>query len=332
MYRKGRRILAGILAFVLVFSSGSLPVLAENERDLGYTVGLCEHHTQHTDECGYAEASEESPCTHEHTDECYIADENGEKILNCQHVHGDSCGFKESSEGSPCMYECETCGAQDEPADTADSGEEMSDAADTSEKPADVADVSEEPAETVDNNVDENAAGTVETDAKSVELISWKWVDEEGYLTESDGVWGVGVPGASEENPLTKEELEPMLPKQITGETADGENVTADISWDLSAIPEEGVWEGELELTAELSGAYKLREETSPLVIKVDLGGAATYASQANLEANTVEGISPQGTTINVFDYWLSSQDDKDIPNPADYQNIGINKDKILNP
>lgn len=330
MYRKGRRILAGILAFVLVFSSGGLPVLAENERDLGYTVGLCEHHTQHTDECGYAEASEESPCTHEHTDECYIADENGEKILNCQHVHDDSCGFKESSEESPCMYECEICGAQDEPADTADSGEETSDAADTSEKPADVADVSEEPAETVDNNVDENAAGTVETDAKSVELISWEWVDEEGYLTESDGAWGIGVPGVSEENPLTKEELEPMLPKQITGENADGENVTADVSWDLSAIPEEGVWEGELELTAELSGAYKLGEDASPLVIKIELGGAATYASQANLEANTVEGISPQGTTINVFDYWLSSQDDKDISNPADYQNIGINKDKIL--
>ncbi len=255
MYRKGRRILAGVLAFVLVFSSGGLPALAENDTGAGYIGGLCEHHAQHTDECGYAEATE----------------------------------------GSPCAYECEICAAQDDQADTADSGGETS-----------------------------------EADAKSVELISWEWVDEEGYLTESDGAWGIGVPGASEENPLTKGELEPMLPKQITGENADGENVTADVSWDLSAIPEEGVWEGELELTAELSGAYKLREETSPLVIKVDLGGAATYASQANLEANTVEGISPQGTTINMFDYWLEDQDDKDISNPADYQNIGINKDKIL--
>ena len=200
----GRRILAGVLAFVLVFSSGGLPALAENDTGAGYIGGLCEHHAQHTDECGYAEATEGSPCTHVHTDECYTTDENGEKILNCQHVHDDSCGFKEASEGSPCAYECEICAAQDDQADTADSGGETS-----------------------------------EADAKSVELISWEWVDEEGYLTKSDGAWGIGVPGASEENPLTKEELEPMLPKQITGETADGENVTADVSWDLSAIPEE---------------------------------------------------------------------------------------------
>ena len=52
----------------MAFSACPLTAFAD---DSVYTGGLCEHHTEHNEECGYTEAVEESPCTHEHTEECY---------------------------------------------------------------------------------------------------------------------------------------------------------------------------------------------------------------------------------------------------------------------
>lgn len=42
-------------------------------------------------------------------------------------------------------------------------------------------------------------------------------------------------------------------------------------------------------------------------------------------------GVTPSGTTINLFDYWISSRDASDQSNPDDYENAGINKDSVLN-
>lgn len=38
-----------------------------------------------------------------------------------------------------------------------------------------------------------------------------------------------------------------------------------------------------------------------------------------------VNGVSPSGTTIDLFDYWLTEQTDSDNSNPSDMQNKGIN-------
>jgi pilin isopeptide linkage protein/fibro-slime domain-containing protein len=40
---------------------------------------------------------------------------------------------------------------------------------------------------------------------------------------------------------------------------------------------------------------------------------------------HTVTGVSPRGTTINLFDYWISGQNDPDNSNPGNYLNRGIN-------
>ena len=48
--------------------------------------GLCEHHTQHDEGCGYTEGVSEQPCTHEHTEECYVP------VTSCIHTHDESCG------------------------------------------------------------------------------------------------------------------------------------------------------------------------------------------------------------------------------------------------
>ncbi len=112
--------------------------------------GLCEHHTQHDDACGYSEAMAETPCSHQHTEECYtqvtncvhehtaecysegILPADGEektadscfhqcseesgcitKELNCKHEHGASCGYVPATAGTPCTYDCQICNAQD---------------------------------------------------------------------------------------------------------------------------------------------------------------------------------------------------------------------------
>ena len=56
------------------------------------TDNLCDHHTEHTAECGYREGSAGSACTHEHSEDCYA-------ILACLHECGDAC-----AEG--CVHEC----------------------------------------------------------------------------------------------------------------------------------------------------------------------------------------------------------------------------------
>ena len=110
--------------------------------------GLCEHHTQHDDACGYSEATTETPCTHEHTEDCYtlvtkcvhehmaecysdgILPADGEektadscshqcseesgcitKELNCNHEHDGSCGYVPAKEETPCNFVCEICNA-----------------------------------------------------------------------------------------------------------------------------------------------------------------------------------------------------------------------------
>src|SRR5699024_723506 len=118
--------------------------------DSVYTGGLCEHHTEHNEECGYIEAVEESPCTHEHTDDCYrlvtdcvhehtedcysdgvihaegeektadacahgCSEESGciVKEIDCNHEHSEECGYVPAKEGTPCTFICEICNAQD---------------------------------------------------------------------------------------------------------------------------------------------------------------------------------------------------------------------------
>ena len=58
---------------------------------------------------------------------------------------------------------------------------------------------------------------------------------------------------------------------------------------------------------------------------------AARAVDNETLRAHTVQGLTPFGTTINLFDYWISAQDDADNNNPADYKNQGINAGHILN-
>ena len=110
--------------------------------DTVYTGGLCEHHTQHDDACGYSEGTAEVPCSHEHTEDCYqlvtncvhehtaecyseestepicghvCSEESGciTKTLDCKHEHDEACGYVPATAGTPCTFVCEVCKEQD---------------------------------------------------------------------------------------------------------------------------------------------------------------------------------------------------------------------------
>ena len=154
-----KRLLSFIICGVMAFSACPLTAFAD---DSVYTGGLCEHHREHNEECGYIEAAEESPCTHEHTEECYrlvtdcvhehtekcyldgilpaegeektadgcahvCSEESGcvTKELDCEHEHSEECGYVPAIEGNPCGYWCEICAGETEKSDKADVTDEI---------------------------------------------------------------------------------------------------------------------------------------------------------------------------------------------------------------
>lgn len=105
-----RRWLAVVLCLCMIFPSAAMAVAAAEEpaeETPAYTGGLCEHHLEHTEDCGYVEAVEGSPCQHEHTGDCYAAVPSESESVEpvCSHVHDESCGYSAPSEGTPCTHE-----------------------------------------------------------------------------------------------------------------------------------------------------------------------------------------------------------------------------------
>ena len=102
--------------------------------------GLCPHHTEHTESCGYREAVEGQPCGHIHDGDCGFVEaqeeipcdmdcaETGEdgQIIHaegcaytpavegapCQHEHDGECGYVPADPGQPCGFVCRICPVQ----------------------------------------------------------------------------------------------------------------------------------------------------------------------------------------------------------------------------
>lgn len=127
---KVHRWIAWLLCVALMVSmvSSTLPALAVNGENEEGT--LCEHHPEHTEDCGYAEAVEGQYCTHIHDDECgYVG--GGSITIECTHVHDEECGYVEAVEGKPCRFVCKICDESEE-----DLGEEIEqDVAVTADEP-----------------------------------------------------------------------------------------------------------------------------------------------------------------------------------------------------
>ena len=96
------------LTMVLALCLMLLPTSAFAAEDSGAAIGtggLCAHHTEHDDTCGYVEGIAESPCTHEHSEDCYT------EVTSCTHEHTGEC-YPASDSSIP---EDGTTSSEDEP-------------------------------------------------------------------------------------------------------------------------------------------------------------------------------------------------------------------------
>ena len=85
------------LTMVLVLCLMLLPASAFAAEDSGAAIGtggLCAHHTEHDDTCGYVEGIAESPCTHEHSEDCYTEVTRTTKAAKLPKVKSDKTSAK----------------------------------------------------------------------------------------------------------------------------------------------------------------------------------------------------------------------------------------------
>ena len=147
-----KRLTAFLLTAVMILTMPQMQIAAA-EVESPADAGLCIHHTQHTEDCGYTEGEKETPCRHVHTEDCYApmkqcVHEHGESCypvaedsasentaegephtcthecseesgcitekLDCRHEHNADCGYSPATEGTPCTYECEACSGQEQ--------------------------------------------------------------------------------------------------------------------------------------------------------------------------------------------------------------------------
>lgn len=67
--------------FLAVFAAACLLVSMVPATVFAQEGGLCEHHAQHNESCGYTEGTAEVPCSHAHTEQGYTS------VTQCVHTH-----------------------------------------------------------------------------------------------------------------------------------------------------------------------------------------------------------------------------------------------------
>ena len=85
MIWKWKRPAAFLLAAAMIFTMPGVPASAVEAGVSAVHTGLCKHHPEHTEDCGYTEGTEGAACEHEHTEDCYTF------VKKCVHEHDESC-------------------------------------------------------------------------------------------------------------------------------------------------------------------------------------------------------------------------------------------------
>lgn len=75
--------------------------------------------------------------------------------------------------------------------------------------------------------------------------------------------------------------------------------------------------------------------EKQSVAVPAPLAETNVLESDAGIETlalsdYTVAGVTPRGTTIDLFDYWTDGRDEPDDNDPSNYQNLGINAGHVL--
>lgn len=248
------------------------------------------------------------------------SDESGTEGSDTGESETEGSGTGESETEGSGNDESET---QESSAD--ESGTEGSSADESEMQESDIGE-----SQTQESNINDNETDESTDEAEIIEVTEWRWEDSENNIvwSEENARWELSMPGATEVNPVSHEDILGELPRtvSISGEDIKEEEKETEIelAWDLSAVPET-VYEGEYTLAASIAGNYRLSEAAGKLEITVIFGDAETEKiSDEILEKNQVEGISPNGTTINMFDYWLQER-----TSPDNNSRTKLIKDKI---
>lgn len=303
--RKIRQLLLMLMALILCLASVPAAAVDGAARP---TEGLCIHHPAHDAACGYQEGTPAQPCNHVHDAACGYREPIGEVPcdMGCADTNGDGaidhvegCAYRPAVEAQPCGH--------------------VHDAACGYAAP-------------------ENGSPCAYAQAGCPYCVrAWDWVDPLGALTQAEQGWVLALPGVGPEQPLTRDAAASLLPAQINATLQNGQPASLDLSWDLSAIPEAGAAAGEYPVLASLADpTYALPQEDA-LSIILQAGGAQTYAlempyGEPPYADHIVQGISPLGTTIHLFDYWIETQTaDDSKPDPsASFLSKGINNGHAL--
>lgn len=303
--RKIRQLLLMLMALILCLASVPAAAVDGAARP---TEGLCIHHPAHDAACGYQEGTPAQPCNH---------------------VHDAACGYREPIGEVPCDQGC---------AD-ADGDGAIDHAAGCAYRPA----VEAQPCGHVhDAACGYQAAGPASPCAYAQAgcpycVRAWAWVDPLGALTQAEQGWVLALPGVGPEQPLTRDAAASLLPAQINATLQNGQPASLALTWDLSAIPAAGAAAGEYPVLASLADPTYALPQGDALSITIQAGGAQTYAlkmpSGEPLYADhIVQGISPLGTTIHLFDYWIEGQTaaDNEVNHSTPFLSKGINNGHAL--
>lgn len=238
---------------------------------------------------------------------------SGSDESKTQESSADESGTEGSGAG-----ESEAEGSGTDESETEESGSDESETQESSADESGTEGSSADESETPESNVNDNETDESADEAEIIEITEWRWEDSENNIvwSEENARWELPMPGAAEANPVSHEDILGQLPRtvSISGEDIKEEEkeTAVELAWDLSAVPET-VYEGEYTLTASIADNYRLSEAAGKLEITAIFGDAETEKiSDEILDKNRVEGISPNGTTINMFDYWLQERTSPD--------------------
>ena len=242
-----------------------LPTSAFAAEDSGAAIGtggLCAHHTEHDDTCGYVEGIAESPCTHEHSEDCYT------EVTSCTHEHTKDC----YPAGNSSIPEDGTTSSEDEPV--------LPEAA----EPSLCSHVCSEESGCIKQELDckhehDEECGyapAVEgqpctyvcTLCGMTEITAWSFVDAQDVLDPDSGVLALS---ASADSPVPYEDIVALLPAEIEATTENGTETLSLDSWSCDDYPEEGAYTGSYAFHAVLPECYGLAADAPALTVTVEL-------------------------------------------------------------
>lgn len=278
---------AVLLSAAMVFSMPGTSVFATADSGrVNQASGLCEHHPEHNEECGYEETASPSnaaktSCTYV----CEICSEADAKT-NEKDTAPDSSVY----DPEDCICE-EACTAEVVDGDCPLCGWEV-----LGWKACSLAEIADEE----------------DGDLYSSVITAWDWVDDENNLQGNDIILAEGA------GTVTFKELQEVLPAEITARVqvvsdgaekaspsdADEEIILSEDeymeetieveNWSCKSYPRGGAFAGSYKITAELPAGYVLAEGTAPLAVNVKFAGMnlATSSNAAKIGETEYETLA----------------------------------------